>query len=280
MIEPLKNNRAGAARLLRPTVRSIETCIARSTAPVGGWSLGSLLMQKLILFRLTAGLAVVVVAATAAAWEVFAADLELPPGVKVTSESKTHVHANISALRTEDFPALAKIHALYTVYLDGDGATDEKMKALAQLRFTNLVCVVFTDCPLVTDKGIEHLSQIPTLHSLGLRQMAVTDAACDTMTKRMRLRGANMPNCTNVTVGGLLTMAQSERMESLGFSVGQMTQADLIRIIQTAGPKLSRLDIEMVEAAEGRLDFPALRQVAEAKKIRLFAVRNRHVKKL
>src|ERR1041384_4454391 len=122
-------------------------------------------MQKLRLLRI-----VLVVMATTTAWQILAADLGLPSGIVITSESRTHVHANISALAIVDYPALAKIHALYTVYLDGDGATDAKLKALAQLRFTNLVCVVFTDCPFVTDKGIEHLSQIPTLHSLGLRQ--------------------------------------------------------------------------------------------------------------
>jgi len=48
--------------------------------------------------------------------------------------------------RSRGLPALEKIHALFTVYFDGQGATDEKLKALAQLRFTNLACVVFTDC--------------------------------------------------------------------------------------------------------------------------------------
>jgi hypothetical protein len=232
-------------------------------------------MKKFRMLRL-----LLVVLVTTGAWETLADDLALPPGIEITSESKTHVHANISALRIEDFPALAKIHALYTVYFDGDGATDAKLKALAQLRFTNLVCVVFTDCPFVTYKGIEHLSQIPTLHSLGLRQMTITDAACEVMTKKMHLREVNMPNCTNVTVDGLLKMAQSETMESLGFSVDGMAHADLIRILRLAAPKLKRMDIEMVESAESRLDLPALRQAAEERKIKLYAVRNKHVKKL
>ena len=62
-----------------------------------------------------------------------AADLAPPPGVRITSQSKTHVHADVSRLRTEDFPKLAKIHALYTAYFEGNGATDEKLKALALL---------------------------------------------------------------------------------------------------------------------------------------------------
>jgi hypothetical protein len=209
-----------------------------------------------------------------------AAEMKLPPGVVITSESKTHVHASISNLRTRDFPALEQIHALFTVYFDGQGATDEKLKALSQLRFTNLACVVFTDCPLVTDRGIEYISQIPTLKRLGLRGMSVTDAACDTLITKMRLVEVNMPNCTNVTVNGLLKMVQAETMESLGFSVGQLKQDDLLHIIRSAGSKLKRLDVEMVESAERRLDLTALRQAAEDKGIKLYAVRNNRVRKL
>jgi len=85
-----------------------------------------------------------------------------------------------------------------------------------------------------------------------------------------------MPNCPNVTVNGLLKLARSGSLESLGFSAGKMTQSDLIQIISTAAPQLGRMDIDMDGALEGNLDFPALRNAAKAKKIRLFAVRHRN----
>ena len=69
-------------------------------------------------------------------------------------------------------------------------------------------------------------------------------------------------------------------MESLGFSVGQMAQDDLLSLIRTAGPKMNRMEIEMVQSAESRLDFPALREAGKAKGIKLYAVRNKHVTKL
>lgn len=181
---------------------------------------------------------------------------KLPAEVIITSKSTTHVHAVISDLPVQKFPALAKMHALFTVYFNGSGATDEKLKALAQLPFTNLACVVFTDCYVVTDRGIEHISRIPTLTRLGLRQMSITDAACDMMVRRMRLTGVNTPNCTNVTVNGLLKMAQSELMESFGFSVGEKTQGDLIRLIRMAGPKMNRMDIEMLHRLRAVWIFP------------------------
>jgi hypothetical protein len=201
----------------------------------------------------------------------------IPPGVRITSESKTHVHANISELEKEGFAALKKIHALFTVYFDGDGATDEKLKALAQLRFTNLACIVFTDCLLVTDKGIEYVSQISTVTNLGLRGMAISDAACATLASRIRLGDVHMPRCTNVTVKGLVTLAQSKCIEHLGFSVGTINQSDLVQIITAAGPRLNRMDIDLDPAAEARLDFPALRRAAKARNITLYAVRNNHV---
>src|SRR5262245_36283626 len=149
-------------------------------------------MKTMIVTGRTWGLAVAVLAALQ--FHAWTAEPELPPGVFIRSENKAYVHADISDLRVGDYPALANIHALFTVYYDGPGATDEKLKALAQLRFTNLACVVFTDCPLVTDRGIEHLSQIPTLVRLGLRQMSITDASCDKMVQTMRLAGVYMPN--------------------------------------------------------------------------------------
>ena len=228
----------------------------------------------------TAGRLALMAVLAAMQFQACAPEPRFPAGIIIRSKSKTHVHADISGLRADEMPALSGIPALFTVYFSGLGATDEKLRALAQLRFTNLACVVFTDAPLVTDRGIKHLSQIPTLARLGLRRMAITDAACETMALRMRLTDVNMPNCTNVTVDGLLKMAQSETMESLGFSAGHMTQDDLIRLIRTSGPKMNRMDIEMVRPAEDRLDIPALRQAGEAKGITLCAVRNNLVTQL
>ena len=230
-------------------------------------------MNKTPLIRFTSGVALIL------AW-MTAGCQSLPRGVTIDSHGKTHVDAHVSDLHAEDFPALARFPTLSTVYFYGQGATDEQLKALAQLRFTNLGCVVFTDCPRVTDQGIEYLSHIPTMERFGLRRMSITDAACETMAAKMHLLEVNMPDCTNVTVNGMLKLARSESMESLGFSVGRLTQEDLIQIISTAGPQLGRMDIDLDGASEGRLDFPALRQAAKAKKIRLFAVRKKRVSQL
>lgn len=228
----------------------------------------------------TLTLALVLVAPIVAVNRSSSADLKLPAGIYITSESKTHVHANFEGLRIKDYPALEQIHALFTVYFAGHGATDAKLKTLAQLHFTNLACVVFTDCPFVTDKGIEYVASISSVTNLGLREMSITDAACITMTTKMRIHSVNMPNCTNVTLRGLLMLTQSPTIADFGFSAGNLTQRDLIEIITTSGPKLTRMQIDLDGALEERLDFPALRQAAAAKKIMLLAVRKKSVRKL
>ena len=129
-------------------------------------------------------------------------DVKLPDGIRITSASKTHVHANISELAIPDLPALTNIHALFTVYFDGVGATDEKLKALTQLRFTNLACVVFTDCPLVTDKGIEALRKMSGMRKLNLLGAQATDASMDVLAGMERLQVVNLYR-TRITNTGL-----------------------------------------------------------------------------
>lgn len=199
----------------------------------------------------------------------------LPRGVRITSDNRFYVHADISEVDIENFPALEKLHALFTVYFDGKGATDEKLKALAQLQFTNLAGVAFNDCPLVTDKGIAYVSQIAAITNWALIDQSISDMACATIVDKIRLHDVSMFGA-KVSINGLLTVAHSSTIESLGFSAVKMSQADFIKIIATAGPKLSRMDIDMDSASEERLDLAALRQAAKARNIKLYALRNGH----
>ena len=60
----------------------------------------------------------------------------------------------VSGLPTGDFPALSKLQNLHEINLDG-GATDEQLEELGKIGFPNLAEVVLTECPKVTDKGVE-----------------------------------------------------------------------------------------------------------------------------
>ncbi|MEO7676527.1 MAG: hypothetical protein ABIV39_07185 [Verrucomicrobiota bacterium] len=183
-------------------------------------------------------------------------------GVSFTSRNNTHL--NLDSLPIEDYPALKKFHKLREVQYGT--ATDEKMEALANVGLTNLRSASLNGSSYISDRGIEALAQIRFMDSLGLEGTAITDRGVDLIAKRMHPRGVNVAACTKVTVDGLLKLAQSETMESLSFSVGEMMQADLIRLIHAAAPQLVRMDIDMVESTERRLDFPALRREAEEKR--------------
>lgn len=196
--------------------------------------------------------------------------------IEYAPRSETHV--TVLGLTTADFPALSKFRELYEFDLDG-GGTDDQLEALARIGFTNLTEVVLTACPKVTDKGITSLLRVSTLKGLGLRGTSVGDAGCREIASKMTLKYINLPNCRLVTVDGLLALAQSETIEYMGFSLGELTQGDLLHII-TAARRVNQIEVDIVGDADKRLDIPRLRNAAQSKNISLLAVRNHQVASL
>ena len=199
----------------------------------------------------------------------YPSNLKSHSDIWITSKGETHIE--VSQLPLDQFPKLAKFHQVYEIDFEG-GGTDDKLKALAQIGFTNLSEVVLTDCPLVTDKGIEYLSAVSSIRGLGLRGTSITDRSVATFAMMSRLEDVNIEGSTNVTLNGLVTLAQSDTLTDISFSGAALTQDDLLRIIG-AVRHVTRIDI--VDPADGRLDAPALREAARAKNIKLYAVRNR-----
>jgi hypothetical protein len=198
----------------------------------------------------------------------------LPRGLWIKSAGENYVHADISDVSIEDYPALTNLHALFAVYFEDDGATDEKLEALTNLRFTNLTCIYLLDCRLLTDKGIDYVSRIPSVINLALSGMAINDATCHMIAARIRLHDVSIGDCPNVTVNGLLAIVQSKTINSLRFSMGDLKQEDLIQLISQSAPQLTRMDIEMDDSSVRRLDLPALRQAVKVRKIKVYACRN------
>ena len=186
-----------------------------------------------------------------------------------TSHHETLIE--VSQLPLDQFPRLAKFHQIYEVDFEG-GGTDDKLKALAKIGFTNLAEVVLTDCPLVTDKGIEYLSAVSSIRFFGLRGTSITDTSVGTFAKMSRLESVTIEGSAGITLKGLLALAQSDTLTDISFSGGALTQDDLIHIIG-AVRHVTRIDI--VDPADARLDAPALREAARAKNIQLYAVRNK-----
>ena len=71
-----------------------------------------------------------------------------------------------------DYPLLRKFTNVEDILLDseeGTFATDEKLKALSKLGFTNLLGISIFNGRLITDDGITALSGIHSLHGLRSR---------------------------------------------------------------------------------------------------------------
>ena len=186
-------------------------------------------------------------------------------------------NAQVSNLKPEDFPALVKFTKLRELDFEAPSCTDAQLYALTQVSLPKLSCVVLIGCPLITDKGIAYLAQIPAIDGLGLRDLAITDRSLDILVSMPKLQGVTLWGSTNISLNGLLRLAQSDHIEDIGFSCGDLTQGDLLRILEVSR-KLNRIIID--EPPPGRLDAPTLRKAAQAKGIKIYVCHNRAVSAL
>lgn len=140
----------------------------------------------------------------------------------------------IPFLPLEHYPLLSKFKQVKTVSFystDGTGASDEKLEALAKNENQHLKDITLLNCPLVTDGGIRHISTITALRMLQLEGTSITDEALEIISSKMRLTGLNISNCPKVTMKGLLKLATSETLKEFGFSANDLSQEDVVRLI-------------------------------------------------
>jgi hypothetical protein len=133
-----------------------------------------------------------------------------------------------------DYPLLRKFTNVEDILLDseeGTFATDEKLKALSKLGFTNLLGISIFNGRLITDDGISALSGIHSLHGLALEGTAITDVSCGLMASRMHLAQLNVANCQGITLNGLKTLAASVSLQGFEFSADKLTQEQVLNLI-------------------------------------------------
>lgn len=152
-------------------------------------------------------------------------------GVAWTSRSNTHLI--LDSLPLKDYPTLKKFHKLREVQYWRE-ASDQKLEALARAGLTNLTCVTMNwGGELVTDRGIEALTSLPSLNSLGLEGSRITDAGMEMIATRLRPREVNAANCPNLTARGLMKLVQAETLESIQFSSENLTPDEALRIVRS-----------------------------------------------
>jgi hypothetical protein len=187
--------------------------------------------------------------------------------ILLTSADQTHL--DLRSLPVSDFPALTKFQKLREVQMPFGSGTDEKLRALAELKLPSLECVVVIDSPSVTDHGVVALGKMQSLTAVGLRGTSMTDAGIETLRKLPKLKSVSLAGSVKITFKGVLSLAKLETLEELSFSAGNIQQAELLELIR-ATPSVKHLQIS--EPNEGRLDLPALREVAKAKGMTLLKV--------
>lgn len=175
----------------------------------------------------------------------------------------------IGFLPIAHYPLLSKFKGLKDVSYfttDGTGGSDDKLHALSKVRLENLKGVTLLNCPRVTDEGIRHLAQIPSLKWLGLEGTSITDAALATMVNDMKLTSVNVANCSNLTISGLTKLARSETLTGLTFSAEFLTQEDVVLLIMEFKQNLKWPDV--VDLTD-KLDAAHLKSVAQARGFKL-----------
>ena len=154
--------------------------------------------------------------------------------IRVAKPALTSI--DIRNLPLEDYPLLSKFTNLKNIYMTSWGnsfVTDEKLKALADIGFTNLTYIGLNNCQLVTDKGITALSKIQSLKELSLEGTAITDAACIQMASPMSLTMIVVANCDGITKMGLSALAKSASLQEISFSADKLTQDEVLALLDS-----------------------------------------------
>lgn len=150
--------------------------------------------------------------------------------------SASHTILDIGDLPVQDYPLLIKFRRVVNIRLpsrEGQLATDDKLKVLATLGFTNLGSLTLENARLITDEGIRALSPIQSLNYIGIEGAAITDAACELMVSQWRLNAVGVLNCNGVTLKGLETLAMSDNLKELDFSTDNLTQKEVLDLLES-----------------------------------------------
>jgi hypothetical protein len=173
--------------------------------------------------------------------------------------SRSATDIDIWNLPIGDYPLLRKFTNVEDILLDseeGTFATNEKLKALSELGFTNLGGISILNGRLITDDGIIALSGIHSLKGLALEGTAITDVSCEVMASRMHLAQLNVANCPGITPKGLQTLAASVSLQGFVFSADKLTQEEVLNLIASfknvtscgiVDPQ-SKLDVAIINA--------------------------------
>lgn len=167
-----------------------------------------------------------------------------------------------------DYPLLKKFSRLKKLDFyatSADGADDQKLKAIADIGFTNLIDVSVLNSKSVTDAGVRELTRLPIIRLVQLEGTSVGDSGLMFLAKKSTVSGVNVIECDRVTVNGLTALVKAPNLKELGFSCENIDQADVKQLISEMPPKLF---CQIVDSAS-KLEQKELKALAESKSIQI-----------
>jgi hypothetical protein len=196
-------------------------------------------------------------------------DLASDRDIRRTSKDVEMIRVGLLPL--EDYPELVRFQQVRDVdffTMDGTGADDARLEALANLNWKKLKQVCLLNCPSVTDEGIRHLSRLSSLEGFQLEGTSITDESLEILASNVNLKGINIANCPKITREGLLRLADHEGLEELGFSVGSMTHEDVVQIVT----KLKDMEYLGIVDPDGKIREEELDRLGEEKGIAISVI--------
>jgi len=194
--------------------------------------------------------------------------------IALTPASETMVAVN--GLPLEDWPKLAKFGNLQHLTFSPAETTDAHLAALGALRFPALRQIYLPHASKVTDAGLAHLANLPSLQGLQLIGTGITDISLAAFaTSFPALTGINVEECDFLTVAGFLALARSPTLAEVSLSLDPLMPADVERIIQAA----TNVTWWSIRDSRDQLDLGSLSRLAEQQRIRISVLdKNNHAR--
>jgi hypothetical protein len=178
----------------------------------------------------------------------------------------------LCGLPLEDWPKLQKFTELEHFRVSKDMASqisDDHIKALARLKLPKLRQVSLAYCSMVTDDGIQALTNLPSIQGLQLIGVSITDRGFHILaTGFPKLTGINVGGCRLLTVNGFLSLTNAANITDVGLSIDPLSQEQIESVIST----VTNVTWWTISDPRHRLDHSSLRQLGESRKITIQVV--------
>jgi len=173
----------------------------------------------------------------------------------------------IGSLPLKDWPKLQKFSEITDIDVVGDVVPqfdDSYLKTLSQLKLPKLCNVLLAHCTNVTDRGLESLTNFPSISGFQLIGTSITDRGIQILaTEFPNLSGINVQQCRSITPAGFMTLTNSTTIKDVGLSLDPLSQEQIENIISN----VRNVTWWTIDDPLHRLNHATLQKLGESMKI-------------